>query len=289
MTTSNSNATDLKFSNQEITRQVEKMLIDYHFAHSGIMRKFLWFITTETIEGRSNCLKEYTIAVNVLKKPKTFRPKDNCIVRIHAVRLRKTLVDYYNGPGAMDPIRITLPRGNYVPIFTDNMYYVLNSVLNHQPALQSEACIDCPCMTTAVIPFHYYDRRQMIRNFSDGLGIQLSSALMKIKSLAVISYSITRHVPDKFNDAKELGHLFHAEYLFTGAVQCQKNSIRVTVEMIKADTFEQVWCQTFDRRVTEANIFKIQDEIINLVIKGIQQQSKLLAEKRNVALIMAVA
>jgi TolB-like protein len=280
---------DLRFSHEEIARQLEKMVSDPHFAHSEILRNFLKFIISETIEGRSNCLKEYTIALNVLKKPKTFRPKENCIVRIHAVRLRKALVDYYNGPGAMDPIRITLPKGNYVPHFTDNMEFVLNSVLSHQPCQQDGHFIDGQCMTTAVIPFHNQDRKQIIKNFSDGLGIQLSSALMKIKSLSVISYNISRRVPEKFTDVKDIGHLFHAQYVFTGDVQSQKNSVRVTVQIIKADTCEQVWSQTFEKKVTETNSFKIQDEIIDQVMKSMQKENKILLEKRKPVSIMAVA
>ena len=283
-----SSTAELKFSNEEISRQIEKMLTDPHFSHSEILRNFLKFIVTETIEGRSNCLKEYTIALNVLNKPITFKPKENCIVRIHAVRLRKALVDYYTTSGAMDDIRITLPKGNYVPDFTDNMDYVLNSVLSHQPLPQVGPYMDGH-MTAAVIPFHYQDKKQLVKNFSDGLGIQLSSALMKIKSLSVISYNISRRVPEKFTDVRDIGHLFHAQYVFTGDVQCQKNSTRVTVQMIKTDTLEQVWSQTFERKVTETNSFKVQDEIIDQVIKSMQKQDKILLEKRTGVSIMAVA
>ena len=178
---------NLRFPEQKIKSQLEKIFGDPHFASSEILRNFLSFIVTETIEGRSNRLKEYTIALKVLNKPKTFKPKENCIVRIHAVRLRKALQNYFNGPGSLDEIRIILPKGNYVPVFSDNMEHVLNSVLSDQPGQPDVGFIDERAMITAVIPFHYHDRKQLVKNFSDGLGIQLSSALMRIKSLSVIS------------------------------------------------------------------------------------------------------
>lgn len=289
MLPNNSNDRDLKFSNEEIIRQLEKILAEPHFAHSEILRNFLRFIITETIEGRSNRLKEYTIALNVLKKPKTFRPEENCIVRIHAVRLRKALLDYYSGSGMMDAIRISLPKGNYVPHFSDNMDFVLGSVLSSQPCHHDSIFNDGECTTTAVIPFHHEDRKQLIRNFSDGLGIQLCSVLMKIKSLSVISYNMSRRVPEKFTDVKDIGHLFHAQYIFTGDVQSQKNTIRVTVQIIKADTCEQVWSRTFERKLTETNSFKVQDDIIDQVIKGMQKDNKILLEKSKPVSIMSVA
>jgi TolB-like protein len=283
------NTGEPKFSIEKIKRQVDRILADPHFASSEVLRKFLRFIVTETIEGRSNCLKEYTIALKVLNKPKTFKPKENCIVRIHAVRLRKALQNYFSGPGSLDEIRIILPKGNYVPVFSDNMEHVLNSVLSDQPSRPEVGIIDEHSMTTAVIPFHYHDRKQMVRNFSDGLGIQLSSALMRIKSLSVISYNISRRVPEKFADVRDIGHLFHAQFVFTGDVQCQKNTMRVTVQMIKANTSEQIWSEMFERKVTENNRFKVQDEIIDQVIKAMYQQGKILIQKNKGVSIMAVA
>jgi TolB-like protein len=280
---------NLEFPPEKIKRQVEKIFAEPHFAGSEILRNFLGFIVAETVESRSNQLKEYSIALKVLNKPKTFRPKENCIVRIHAVRLRKALQNYYNGPGAMDEIRITLPKGNYVPLFSDNMECMLNSVLNHQSIQQGKVYVEGGVMTAAVIPFHYEDRKQMVKNFADGLGIQLSSALMKIKSLSVISYNICRRVPEKFSDVKGIGHLFHAQYIFTGDVQCQKKMMRVTVQMTKADTSEQVWSQMFEGKVTDTNSFKVQDEIIDQVIKALYNEGKILVEIKKVNSIMAVA
>jgi TolB-like protein len=283
------NTGELYFSPEKINRQVVKVLGDPHFACSEILRDFLSFIVKETIEGRSNRLKEYTIALNVLSKPKTFKPKENCIVRIHAVRLRKALQNYYDGPGSMDEIRIMLPKGNYVPVFSDNLEPVLNSVLSHQPGLRNGGDVDIQVLTTAVLPFHCQGRKQMIKNFSDGLGIQLSTALMKIKSLSVISYTVSRRLPEKFSDVKDIGRFFHAQYIFTGEVQSQKNTMRVTVEMIKADSGEQVWSEMFERKVTESNSFKVQDEIIDHVIKSLYQQGKILVQTNRSKSAMAVA
>ena len=108
------------FSKEEIHQQLQRIITDRIFADSEILQKFLFFIAQETQEGRSNQLKEYTIGLNVLQKPINFDPRLDAIVRIHACRLRRALHNYYQLPGAEDPIHIAMPKGGYILVFSDN-------------------------------------------------------------------------------------------------------------------------------------------------------------------------
>ena len=110
----------LAFSKDEIQRQLQKITSDPIFAVSDILQRFLIFITEETLEGRSNQLKEYTIGLKVLHKPFNFNPRQDAIVRIHAGRLRRALHQYYNQSGSGDPIFISIPKGCYLPAFSKN-------------------------------------------------------------------------------------------------------------------------------------------------------------------------
>jgi hypothetical protein len=106
-----------KVSKDEVVKELQKIFRSPAFRDSLILKKFLTFIVDETIEGRSNCLKEYTVALSVLNKPHDFNPQLNGIVRIHAGRLRKALVTYYSSEGAGDEVQISIPKGNYIPQF----------------------------------------------------------------------------------------------------------------------------------------------------------------------------
>jgi len=108
------------YSKGEIQEQLERIFADQTFAVSDILKRFLSFIVEETLEGRSNQIKEYTIGVNVLNKPQSFNPSQDAIVRIHAGRLRRALHYYYNGTGVGDAIRIEMPKGSYLPYFISN-------------------------------------------------------------------------------------------------------------------------------------------------------------------------
>src|SRR5690606_34173333 len=74
----------------------------------------------ETLEGRSQELKEYTIGINVLKRDVDFNPQIDSIVRIHAGRLRRALKEYYYEEGREDALVISIPKGGYVPSFHIN-------------------------------------------------------------------------------------------------------------------------------------------------------------------------
>lgn len=78
---------------------------------------FLRYVVEETLAGRGDRLKAYTIAVAALDRAENFDPNDNPLVRVQARRLRAALTRYYETEGVDDPVLIDLPIGSYVPRF----------------------------------------------------------------------------------------------------------------------------------------------------------------------------
>jgi hypothetical protein len=105
-------------SAQEIRAALERVLASEVMRPSPQLAAFLRFVVEAVLEGNSDRIKGYVIAVEVLKRGAQFNPQIDPIVRVEATRLRRTLERYYAAAGAGDPIVITLPRGTYVPTFT---------------------------------------------------------------------------------------------------------------------------------------------------------------------------
>jgi TolB-like protein len=105
-------------SAQEIRAALERVVASDVMRSSPQLTAFLRFIVEAVLEGNSDRIKGYVIAVEVLKRGAGFNPQIDPIVRVEATRLRRTLERYYAGAGAADPIVIALPRGTYVPTFT---------------------------------------------------------------------------------------------------------------------------------------------------------------------------
>lgn len=102
----------------EAQAEIDRLLADPRFQSPERNRSFLRFIATEFFEGRAEAIKAYAIAVDVFGRPANFDPSADPIVRIEATRLRAALTQYYDVHGSDTGIRIDLPRGRYVPVFT---------------------------------------------------------------------------------------------------------------------------------------------------------------------------
>jgi len=97
--------------------ELEAILSSGIFSRSPSLATFLRFICERYLEGNTDGLKEYCIAVEALKRPPDFDQKKDAIVRVEAHRLRKRLADYYQNEGADHPIHIEIPNGQYGPRF----------------------------------------------------------------------------------------------------------------------------------------------------------------------------
>jgi adenylate cyclase len=98
-----------------VREELDRLLESEQFQQSRRRQRFLEYIVTETLDGRGDRLKGYTIAREVFDRPEEFDPNTDPIVRMEAARLRDRLREYYEGDGRDDPVRIELQKGTYTP------------------------------------------------------------------------------------------------------------------------------------------------------------------------------
>ncbi|MEK1902469.1 MAG: hypothetical protein AAAB19_23180 [Rhizobium sp.] len=104
-------------SQEEVLQQLERILSSPEFRLPERAGRFLEFIVNETLAGRREYLKAFTIAQAVFGRDANFDAQQDPCVRIEAGRLRRELEHYYLTAGSTDRIIITVPRGGYVPVF----------------------------------------------------------------------------------------------------------------------------------------------------------------------------
>ncbi|QIE55157.1 hypothetical protein G5B40_06655 [Pikeienuella piscinae] len=105
------------FSEAEIRAELARLLSSKDFPATQKRREMLCFVVQETLAGRARELEGFTIASAVYGRDETFDAKTDPVVRLEARRLRHDLSSYYVGVGAADPVRISIPKGGYVPVF----------------------------------------------------------------------------------------------------------------------------------------------------------------------------
>ena len=283
---------ETRFSKELIDEQLQKIFSDPFFANSDILRKFLAFIVDQTLSGHSNWLKEYTIGVNVLNKSADFKPQDNGIVRIHAGRLRRALRNYYSNMGASDYIQIFIPKGRYIPVFTENGCQLpideSDNDDKHLSDLSSSILTDKPAVI-AVLPFQHFHNNALENSLVDGLGLQLSNALMQFEKYSIAAYYTVSDLWKKTLDLSKLASMVEINYIISGNIQRVENKVRSHIQMIDCNNGIQLWSCMYEGEFTSENIFKLQDEIVKFVIAELTGSGKLINNKSKRKALAAVA
>lgn len=104
-------------SEADIRAQLARILSSAEFSVPERLRQFLLYVVNETLAGRGDRIKAYSIAVEVFGRNPDLDIQNDPVVRIEAGRLRRALERYYYLKGSADPILIEIPKGGYVPHF----------------------------------------------------------------------------------------------------------------------------------------------------------------------------
>ncbi|RFM26364.1 hypothetical protein [Deminuibacter soli] len=235
------------FSDQQIFTQLHKVLLFHEFTASKVLSAFLHFIVEEKIAGRGNDLKEYTIAVKGLGRTSSFNPQHEAVIRIYALRLRKTLQAYYNSDGKHDNIRISVPKGSYIPHFEPNMP-------PHIAASPIQPMIHATNTPIAVFPFLDISPNNAHRYLIDDLCEQISTDLSCSSRFAVISYFSARKCAQQTADLRDAGLQLGANMIITGSVRFKLDYYYLNVQLVSAGNGIQLWAQRFEQHRNENSV-----------------------------------
>ena len=101
----------------DVEAALARILESDAFTRSRRNSELLDYLVRNTLAGQSGTLNGTTIAQDVFGKGAEFDPASDPSVRVQMGRLRKMLVDYYEGIGSAETLRIDVPKGSYVPVF----------------------------------------------------------------------------------------------------------------------------------------------------------------------------
>jgi Malectin domain len=97
--------------------ELQAVLQSHLFTRSPTLTHLLSYLCEKTFAGESAQIKEYSVGLDVFDRCDSFDQDTDSIVRVQANRLRKRLSDYYASEGAAHPVHITIPLGQYIPVF----------------------------------------------------------------------------------------------------------------------------------------------------------------------------
>ena len=104
-------------SPEAVRAELEQILQSPQFRDAGRLGPFLRHLVERTLAGDDSSLKESLLGTEFFQRGSDYDPRTDPVVRVEARRLRQRLEDYYGGAGTGSGVRVTLPKGGYVPVF----------------------------------------------------------------------------------------------------------------------------------------------------------------------------
>jgi TolB-like protein/Tfp pilus assembly protein PilF len=122
--------------------------------------------------------------------------------------------------------------------------------------------------SVAVLPFSNLSGDLEQEYFADGMVEDIIAGLSRIKWLFVVARNSSFTYKGKAVDVKRAGRELGVRYLLQGSVRKDGSRVRISAQMIEAETGGHLWTERFDRPLDD--IFALQDEIALNVVGAIE-------------------
>jgi adenylate cyclase len=116
----------------------------------------------------------------------------------------------------------------------------------------------------AVLPFVNMSGDPEQEFFADGLTEDIITALSRFRDLFVISRNSAFVYKGKAVKLQAVAREFGVQYVVEGSVRKVGNRVRITVQLIDAESDRHVWAERYDRELED--IFAIQDEVTAAIV-----------------------
>ena len=140
------------------------------------------------------------------------------------------------------------------------------STQRHAPASFAEA----PEHSIAVLPFVNMSADPENDYFSDGISEELLNGLSQLAGLHVAARTSAFYFKNRNEHITQIAAQLGVRNILEGSVRKAGNKLRITAQLIDANTGYHLWSQTYDREL--GDIFAIQDDISTSVVDSLKVQ-----------------
>ena len=120
-----------------------------------------------------------------------------------------------------------------------------------------------PRLSIVVLPFVNLSNDPEQEYFADGIAGDLTTDLSRIPDMLVISRNTAFTYRNKPIDTKQIGRELGVRYVLEGEVQRSESRVRVTAQLIDAETDTHLWAERFAGDA--GDLFAVQEEITNRI------------------------
>ncbi|HVP33866.1 MAG TPA: hypothetical protein VMT09_09500 [Steroidobacteraceae bacterium] len=124
-----------------------------------------------------------------------------------------------------------------------------------------------PAASIAVLPFADLSQTGDQAYFSDGVAEEILDDLAHVSGLKVASRTSSFQFRNTDIGIPEIARKLGVRHILEGSVRKSGDTVRISAQLIDAASDQHLWSQTFERPLTTANLFGIQDEIATDIVQ----------------------
>ena len=245
-----------------IEEELNRILSSPEFEATARQKKFLRFVTQMFLEGRAGEIKGYTVATDVFGRNEDFDPGTDPIVSVEAGRLRRAIEHYYLTAGRRDRVRITIPKGGYVPTFlfqagADSSRSSNKTEPNHNGRAD-------PWPSVLIRPFQNLSEGAGQNYMAEGCITELAIELSRYQDIRVLM----KPLDPGGNSIEEPS----ARFSINGSVRYGPRNLNVAIQLFDQKTHRQVWGDVYECDMKTDDLIAFQRETAQIVAAKIAQE-----------------
>ena len=217
------------------------------------MRDFLRFVVEQTLEGNARQLKGFTIAKEVFGRDENFDAAHDPVVRIQAGRLRRAIERYYLVAGGHDPVRIDIPKGGYVPVFSEQTALESGQLTGASPG-PAQRLESWP--SVLIMPFKNMTESGEFAFLGPGLATDLGIELGHCTDLRVM---ISGERLDRVTLKRQ------PDFIVRGSIRADDSEVKVVVQLVSGDGAEQLWTDMIKTSVADGQLVSFQERAASAI------------------------
>jgi serine/threonine protein kinase/Tfp pilus assembly protein PilF len=120
----------------------------------------------------------------------------------------------------------------------------------------------------SILAFENLNEQDYDDYFSNGITEDIVVQLSKITDLRVISYGQSALYKNTSKSLSQIGEELNVNHILTGKIRRENNMVRITAQLIRPESGEQIWAEKYDREMSE--IFLIQSEVAKKIASALE-------------------
>jgi len=158
----------------------------------------------------------------------------------------------------------TVPRRGYlidVSIATNDATALRIPADANPPIESSSPCPDRASI--AVLPLANLGHDPQLEYFADGIVEDIITDLSRFSELFVIARNSSFQYKGQLSDVRQVGRTLGVHYALQGSIRRCGEGVRVSLQLVDAQTGAHRWAERYDRQVDE--VFQVQDQVAHTV------------------------